>query len=59
MGRPIKSGERKDISLHLRITPSEAERIKECSEKMGLNRTDTIMQGITLLEQTIGQKTEK
>lgn len=50
MGRPIKSTEPKDVSLHLRITKSEAERIQKCSEKLGLNRTDTIMHGIELIE---------
>lgn len=50
MGRPIKSTEPKDVSLHLRITKSEAERIKKCSVILGLNRTDTIMHGIELIE---------
>ncbi len=50
MGRPVKAGEPKTVSLHLRITKSEAERIQRCSEQLGLNRTDTIMQGIEMLE---------
>ena len=57
MGRPIKSYERKDVSLHLRITAGEAERIKLCSDKTGLNRTDTIMRGIELLEQALEKGT--
>jgi len=50
MGRPQKGTEPKAVSLHLRITQSEADRIKACSEKLGLNRTDTIMYGIGLIE---------
>ena len=50
MGRPLKSSEPKTVSLHLRITQTEAERIQKCSEKLGLNRTETIMKGIELLE---------
>ena len=50
MGRPLKSNEPKTVSLHLRITKSESERIQKCSEKLGLNRTETIMQGIERLE---------
>ncbi len=56
MGRPLKSGEAKDVSLHLRISKSEAERIKNCSEQLGIPRTDTIMQGIELLENMINGK---
>lgn len=56
MGRPIKSGEPKTISLHLRITQSESDRIQHCSEMLGLNRTDTIMQGIELLEKSKGKQ---
>lgn len=50
MGRPIKSEEPRNVSLHLRISQGEAERITRCSERLGLNRTETIMQGIELLE---------
>lgn len=56
MGRPLKNGEAKDVSLHLRISKSEAERIKKCSEQLGIPRTDTIMQGIALLENEIDGK---
>ncbi|MCM1508994.1 MAG: hypothetical protein NC177_17940 [Ruminococcus flavefaciens] len=56
MGRPLKNGEAKDVSLHLRISKSESERIKFCSEQTGLTRTDTIMRGIELLEIEINNK---
>lgn len=53
MGRPLKSSEPKNISLHLRLTQQEAERIKMCSEQTGQSRTDVIMQGIGLLEKEL------
>ncbi|WP_440447723.1 hypothetical protein [Ruminococcus sp.] len=53
MGRPLKSSEPKNISLHLRLTQEEAERIKMCSERTGQSRTDVIMQGIGLLEKEL------
>ena len=53
MGRPLKSSEPKNVSLHLRLTQVEAERIKVCSELIGKSRTDTIMLGIGLIEKEI------
>ena len=53
MGRPLKGTEPKNICLHLRITQSEAERIKSCSEALKLSGTDTIMRGIEQLENNI------
>lgn len=53
MGRPLKTGEPKTISLHLRITQSEADLIQLCSEKLGLNRTETIIQSIQNLAKEI------
>lgn len=50
MGRPLKSNEPKNVSLHLRITQSEADKIQQYSDKLGLNRTETIMLGVSLLE---------
>lgn len=56
MGRPLKSAEPKSVSLHLRITPNDAERIQNCSDRLQLNRTDTIMKGIETLEKELGKK---
>lgn len=56
MGRPLKTNEPKSVSLHLRITQTEAERIQKCSEKLGIPRTDTIMRGVELLEKEVGKK---
>lgn len=55
MGRPLKTDEPKSVSLHLRITQSESDRIQKCSEKLGIPRTDTIMRGIELLEKEVGE----
>lgn len=56
MGRPLKTNEPKTVSLHLRITQSESERIQRCSEKFDISRTDTIMRGIELLEKEVDSK---
>lgn len=50
MGRPIKADAPRNKSLHLMLTEDEAQRIKDCSERLGLNRVDTIMRGIEALE---------
>ena len=50
MGRPIKSEEPRNVSLHLRISQNELERIKKCSEQLNMNRTDTLMYGISFIE---------
>ena len=50
MGRPIKAEEPRDVSLHLRISKSELERIERASEVLNLSRTDTLMYGIELIE---------
>ena len=55
MGRPLKTDEPKSVSLHLRITQSESDRIQKCSEKLGVPRTDTIMKGIELLEKEVDE----
>lgn len=55
MGRPLKTEEPKSVSLHLRITQSESDRIQKCSEKLGIPRTDTIMKGIELLEKEVDE----
>ncbi len=53
MGRPLKSDKPKNVSLHLRITESEAKRIQQCSNALKLSRTETIMRGIETLEKEI------
>lgn len=51
MGRPPKQEQSRNKSLNIRLTEDELERINACSEKLGMSRTDTIMKGITLIEE--------
>lgn len=48
-GRPLKAESRRDVNLNIRLTKAEAEEVRECAEKMGVSRTDAIMEGIHLL----------
>lgn len=52
-GRPPKGDVAKSKGMHLRLTPSEAERIAKCAEYLKLNRTDAIIYGISLIEREI------
>lgn len=54
-GRPKKDNPRNQ-DLNIRLTKDEAQRIKDCAEAVGKSRTDTIMQGIELLEEKIKKK---
>lgn len=47
-GRPPKENPR-NVSLNIRITQDEAELIKACAERLGVSRTDAIMEGIRRL----------
>lgn len=49
-GRPPKQGITRSVSLNIRLTPEEAKRIEKCAADMNATRTDAIMEGITLLE---------
>ena len=53
MGRPPKADVSRSKSLNIRLTPIEAERIQKCADALNLNRTDTLMYGISLIEQGI------
>lgn len=50
-GRPPKRETSRNKSLNIRLTENELARIEKCAKTMELNRTDTIMYGITLIEQ--------
>ena len=54
-GRPPKKNPR-NINLNIRITNDEAQRIKNCANKMNVTRTDAIMMGIGLVEKEIEKK---
>lgn len=50
-GRPLKGEKRKDVSLQLRISEDTANKLNECSEILGISRTEVIEQGIDLIHQ--------
>lgn len=50
-GRPLKGEEKKNVSLQLRISESTAKKLKECSEVLGISRTEVVEQGIDLIHQ--------
>lgn len=45
-GRPLKGDCRKDVSLQLRISKDTADKLKKCSDILGISRTEVIEQGI-------------
>lgn len=46
-GRPLKRDKVKNISLQLRIAEDTAHELKECSEILGISRTEVIERGIS------------
>lgn len=52
-GRPPINGESRKEKLNIRLTKEEKDRIDKCAEKLGISRTDTIMRGISLVENEI------
>lgn len=55
-GRPPKGTESRTEKINIRVSKSESKRIQECAEKIGVSRTDAIMQGIGLLEAELEKK---
>ncbi len=55
-GRPPVNGESRKEKLNIRLTKEEKGRIDKCAEELGISRTDTIMKGIGLIEDEIGEK---
>ena len=54
-GRPPKENPR-NINLNIRITKEESDRIQNCADSLSMTRTDTIMRGISLVENEIKEK---
>ncbi len=48
-GRPLKGEARKNTSLQLRISEKTAIELKECSELLGISRTEVIEKGVELI----------
>ena len=55
-GRPPKLGMSKSVNLQLRITPETAEKLRECSEKLQISRTEVIERGIDYLHKQVNKK---
>lgn len=52
-GRPPLQEVSRNEKLNIRLTKQEKEEINDCSEKLGISRTDTIMKGIRLVKAEI------
>ena len=49
-GRPVKDeSEKKSVRLEIRLTDAEAVLLSELSQKLGLSKTDTILQALHIL----------
>ena len=49
-GRPVKDeSEKKSVRLEIRLTDAEAVLLTELSQKLGLSKTDTILQALHIL----------
>ena len=51
MGRPTTNP--KTVSLHLRLSQAESELLEECAAHAGKNKTDIIIEGITLVHKEL------
>lgn len=50
MGRPVKADEARTAQLHIRLTPTEAERIERCRKALNMTATEVLLYGISLIE---------
>ena len=55
-GRPPKAESSRNVSLNIRLTVCEAQLIQDCADKLNTSRTDAIVQGVSLLMETMGKK---
>lgn len=58
-GRPPLQEVSRNEKLNIRLTKQEKEEINDCSEKLGMSRTDTIMKGIGLVRAGIEKEKGK
>lgn len=52
-GRPIKTKNKRDKNLNIRLSQNELNLIGECSEKLNTTRTNTIVKAIEDLHQKL------
>lgn len=55
-GRPPKGETSKSVSLQLRISPITANMLKECSDALGISRTEVIEKGIEKIHEEVAKK---
>lgn len=55
-GRPPKNGVTKNVHLQLRITEKTANELKECSEKLGISRTEVIEKSVEKFHKKVIKK---
>lgn len=53
IGRPPKNGKTRDKSLNVRLTEEELSDLEFCSEKLGMSRTDVIVEGVHVIRERI------
>ena len=52
MGRPVKADEARTAQIHIRLTPTEADRIERCRKALNMTTTELILYGIELIEKS-------
>ena len=56
MGRPLKAKEARNAGIHIRLTPTESERIECCRKELNMTTTDVLLYGIELIEASLNSK---
>ncbi len=55
-GRPPKGEESRTVTINIRVSTTEAQKIQRCATQLGISRVDAIVQGIKLLEAELDKK---
>lgn len=55
-GRPFKGAQPRTGKITIRVSEQEAQKIKECAERLNVTRTDAIMAGIDLLKAELDKR---
>lgn len=55
-GRPLKGDEPRTVTINIRVSETEAQKIQVCADRLGSSRVDAIVKGIDLLEAELDKK---
>lgn len=55
-GRPPKGEVSRTVTINIRVTEGEAQKIQYCADKLGTSRIDAIVNGIDLLKAELDKK---